>query len=642
MTITVGGSPVGTDGRVNLRADDALVVSGPDVLGVETADGVAFEPLDDGGFGPPGELEDEFVDGDEILVLNVRAGTRVVRVEVRGVGVHLRPEHRRALIDALGGLATALARPRRWRRVAAGGEGGDDPAGADVHEEQTNRELWRALEDAVPRLLLHPIEVREVVAGPTPVERLSPSPTQLLARKTQPARRLLLARHARVVPARRDYRWLYGVLAVLRAYADERVRLDVDLTGMSQRGAQFWIEPLRRIDEWTRHPVFDGIERLALREPTWSLSRSVSGAAIMRALAETALEPGLGGGSALHRIPLGPDSHLYELWVILGVVDVLRARFGFELVGGPRRLQDLGEVRSDRWFIRDLRLAWKGQSVDGCPLGVDITIRHEPALRARGPDRTPDLVMDVVAEGRRTRHILDAKLRGSPLSLARKCARDRYLLGLTERPTSSFVALPVASSASGRVMTAIDEGLRGVSPSKLDRKEDLQVADASGAATYGFGWGALRAAPTGLEVDEESLLGLRQFVTMALQYHRTELRHVCGNCGHALSLSDLSLEARSAVEDSDKLAAHADARVPDVRLGTAPRRGRLTYTCPGTLPSGEPCRHTWSRDVCFNGHVLMKYGRLTPHRRTQVEGRDDDWNVYCAACGHVMRGKSWP
>lgn len=641
MIIRVGNEVVGAGGRIDLRADDALTVSGDDILSVQTANGIAFEQLAEGGWGPPGELEDELVDSGEVLLLDVRTSSGVVRVAVRGVGVHLRLEHRQALIDALGGLATAFERPRRWRRMAAGGEGGGDVSGAEKHIDESNRELWRALEDAVPRLLLHPIEVREIVTGPTPVERLAPSPVQLLARMTQPARRLLLARHARIVPAQRDYRWLYGVLASLWAYADEKVRLDVDLTGETQHGGKFWMEPLRRIGDWTRHPVFNDIERLPLREPSWSLSRSVSGAAIMRALAESTLVPGLGAGTALHRVPLAPDSHLYELWVILSVVDVLRERFGFELVDGPKRFEDVGETRGGRWFLRNLDLVWNGHSVDGEPLIVEVQLRHEPELRGHESPRTPDLVMDVCANGRSTRHVLDAKLRGSPLSLARKCARDRYLLGLKERPTSSFVVLPGVAASAKHVMRQIDAGLRD--GRRLDAVEDLRVADGKGDFIYGFAWGSVQAAPVGLEAAKEAPLGLQQFVMMALQYHRTELRHVCGNCGQALTLSHLDLQSRSLVADADKLAAHGDERTVDKHGHISPRRGRLTYRCKGMLPSGLSCGHTWSRDVCGHGHVLMKYGRLTPHHRSLARGKvDDDWNVHCAACGHFRGGKQWP
>ena len=642
MNLTVGGRALGSDRRVDLRSDDPLIVEGLGVVGVRTVDGVEFELLEGGGFGPPGDLEDELVDGEESLFIDVRTRADTTRIEIRGVGVHLTPEKRQALLDALGGLAMSLGRPRRWRRRAVGGTDGGDPGGDEVNEEQSNRELWRALEQAVPGLLRRPIVVREVLMGPVPVERVAPTPAQVIARILQPHRRLLRARHAGVAPARRDYRWLLGVLTALRNYADERIRLDMDLRDDSTRGAHFWVEPLQQLDSWTRQPIFDGIAAIPVRPPSWAFSRSVPGAMIMRTLAESAIRPGVGGGTHLHLIPLAPDSHLYELWIILGVVDVLRMRFGFELRGKAQTMQEIGEIHGDRWFFRDLTLDWNGIAVDGNPLVVTVQIRHEPALATHGEARTPDLVMDVSSGRRSTRHILDAKLRGAPLHLARRYARDRYLLGLRDRPTSSFVALPVESASTSRVMGQIDGELRH--NLLLNRKEDSQVADATGAATYGFAWGSLRAAPPGLGEGESPLLGLRQFVTMALQYHRTELRHVCGNCGEVLQLQNLLLESRAGTSAStdDLLAAHSDTRVADKVAGTVPRRGRLMYRCPGNLPSGESCGHTWSRDVCLHGHVLMKYGRLTPHLRTKVEGRDEDWNVYCAACGHVKGGKPWP
>ncbi len=56
----------------------------------------------------------------------------------------------------------------------------------------------------------------------------------------------------------------------------------------------------------------------------------------------------------------------------------------------------------------------------------------------------------------------------------------------------------------------------------------------------------------------------------------------------------------------------------------------LVYGCPD-------CGHEWRRHACRNGHVLLKYGALTPHRRLD----DADGNVVCSVCGHYLRGRSW-
>ncbi len=79
--------------------------------------------------------------------------------------------------------------------------------------------------------------------------------------------------------------------------------------------------------------------------------------------------------------------------------------------------------------------------------------------------------------------------------------------------------------------------------------------------------------------------------------------------------------------------AAADRRRIDVAHGDIHRRDgsltgdRITYHCRG-------CGYTWDRHRCARGHVLMKHGRLTLHRRVHPD--DPDSNVVCSACGHAM------
>jgi len=258
-------------------------------------------------------------------------------------------------------------------------------------------------------------------------------------------------------------------------------------------------------------------------------------------------------------------------------------------------------------------LAWEGKDPFGTPLRLKATVAHEPSLPADGGTRlTPDVVLTVEGgrPGKETRtvHVLDAKLRDEPFRLAREVARNKYHAHLVERPMGSYVILPVAASELWKLL--------------LFMPDEEKASMATGTGAHGFAWGCLQARPG------SRTLGIRQFLAIALQYHRWEFRNVCSNCGGVVGLRDMDFQP--AENDTrtfvDVAEAHRDTTDAE---GMLLAHGRLTYAC-------TSCGHRWSRQTCPRGHLLMKHGQLTPHPKRKGLPGDPDYNVVCCVCGDAM------
>ncbi len=401
-----------------------------------------------------------------------------------------------------------------------------------------------------------------------------------------------------------DRAWLGGLIGAVQAFADRRLRSWTRLDGAPDPGSAFWRAARAEALGWRRRL---GTNLQPSQGPSPALTRDPRGSAIVRA----AQDADAGGRRALrHDLTRRPIDHgaLYELWCLLQVVEVLRENFKFSFAEGePQRVLDHAtyDDRSRRWRFDTLRLVRAANGPDGAQLSLRATLRHKPTTRQkRGSPLRPTLSLVIQGEGLRTEHLLSARwTEQEPLALGDHVARDELLHGPRRTPTAAFVVLPTPRAELGRTMAHLDERYDARYP------KDSVVSE---RPIYGVTWGTLYAGPHGG-------MGLRQFVTLALQYHRTELRHVCGQCGLATDLGHMDLPRGGAL--GVLLGAHHDR--PEV--GRAVSTRYLRYTC-----RDPECGYGWSRHACARGHVLMKHGALTPHcQRGEV-----DLNVVCSACGH--------
>ncbi len=635
--ISVSGLPW-DGGPLQLPRGEDVIVAGAEVASVRHVDGTPLVRTAQG----------HRLDGKWQRAVNQTSGTLDLLVELRtGRVVPVRIEFQSPLLSAsqvaslrqeLGELAisfdeTALRanlEVGEARVSTAGGPSG--PTAGAVATTSTGsggvEHLYGVLEEHLPELLASPLRARAYQVTAVPLRDAPPSTQNLIARKLLgDAHRVLDHASVETIP-RRDYAWLLRVLQLLEAHASGARRLDTSIADRPMlRSGDGWATRLEQLRRWTAHPLLADVTEAAPEFPSWALSRSVPGASILSAWQGAGLSAhgGTDGlrfrtGQRMFRLPVHEDCHLYELWVFLGILEVLRGKFGFRLAAGAAGELDsyASYDRAGRWRFAPVRLEWRGEDPFGRQILLDAEVAHEPEIEARqGPPRTPDLVLTIrggrVGAERRTVHVLDAKFSvQSPAEQAKKVARKRYLEGLRLQPDAAYVVLPSADAEMAALMARL--------PVRQWTSMGLRT---TARPVHGFAWGSLRAAPG------DSSVGLRQFVTLALQYHRTELRHVCGNCGTPAALSQLDylptrMEAERGLASAED--AHVDSLVEGGRrAGELVARGRLTYSC--------SCGHEWSRQACQEGHLLMKHGRLTPHVRVGPVGQDPDYDLRCGICG---------
>ncbi len=640
MTWTVGGIAVPDGGAaVVLSTAEPLVVAGSGIQAV-CVEGWESHPFEDTGDGwaPPPQLRHRLETAGRLtLAIATVEGDR--RIPVDREPVKLSPDELAVLLADLGELSLSFEDPDIYGELWSA-------ASSESRAARTRDERMQALADALglhlPPLLARPLRTLAFESGPVPVSRARPSPRTLIERKLHPERTHVLGIAAVEKPSEVDYRWLRVVTEATATYAARRVRAYGDIRDQARPERDPWRAHLDHLRAALGHQALRSVPRGRATEPTWSLTRSVHGGAIYRAVEDAEVRerihaardwtPGI---ENLSLFPVADHSHLYELWVFFSLVEILRARFGFRFVDPePQWVADyvryVPEARG--WqFTRPVELALTTTALDGeTPIRMRATLRHEPRLDARKASHlTPDvhLVLEGGEDGRerRTVHVLDAKYSVTdPLTHARDTARRKYLEDLAERPTTSFVALPSPDAGTRALMTRIDQLQR----TRGDWRGERASLAVQATGRHGLAWGAVDARP-----GPDGSLGLRQFLTLALHYHRSELRHLCGQCGHVLTLDDLHVRPAgatrytSASTDERKLAAHGDG---GLGAWDTPSADELVYGCPD-------CGHEWRRHACRTGHVLLKYGALTPHRRLD----DADGNVVCSVCGHYLRGRCW-
>lgn len=611
MSVRVCGAPVGDGARVTLNPQDPLWVEGGDLTAVVAGERPLVRIEDR--FVPDGPLDHRLrMGGGSVpLELHLRRPRRRWTITVELTPTRLPAEEVQALRDALGELAASFENPRVYADVEVAIQGaGATGSRLATDPDASLRALYDALRRHLPPLLDRPLRVQRIEPGPTPAARAQPTPGNLIARTLRGERAQVLAPRRVEGGSPADYGWLARLVGDLQAYAGRQLRNRGRLAfdGADER-VTWWHAAHNDCQHWRAHRELAG--RAPASQPTWILSRDVHGAAIVRAATHPQVGLRLAGGDSgsaarrLARLQVAQETHLYELWVVLSVVEVLRQNFGFAFAAGePQRLHDYAEVQDGRFRFRPMSLIRRCAGPDGAPVGLRATVEHAPAMVPGdgGPPLTPDLALTVepLDGGDRTVHLLDAKYsRRSPLEQARGVALGKYLARLPV--TASFVALPTPKAALDRLMGQLDGRYHRRYPEHMEARD---------RAAYGVAWGSIHAAPL------SGQLGIRQFVTLALQYHRTELRHVCGQCGHGVSLDDMRLVHGGGAQR--KLAAHRDGPLGDQPVSP----DLLEYHCPR-------CDYRWSRHRCYRGHVLMKHGRLTPHH--QIDG---DHNVACSACGH--------
>lgn len=635
--IAVNDQPVHDGDRVAMRTRDPLEVEGPRLVrvSIDTAD---LEAHDDGVFRPTGRLLQHLRHSTGEATLRIeRVGGEVLRVALVVEPVRLGADEVAQMRAALGALAASFEEPSLIAEVMTevadedGSRGEAVIVGAQRDEEQTMRALFVALERHLPPLLDAPLKVQRLEAGPTPISRARLSPRSILARKLRGDRGQILDLRRVEGGAPGDYGWLAGLVATVEAYAGRRVRSRRSIAfGADDEALRHWRDALDQLAHWKNHPELAG--RPQSGQPSWILSRSGHGAALMKqARAAHVQYRAIGRGASegairqMVRMRVVDDAHLYELWVLLSIVEVLRENFGFVFADGePQHFANYARFEGGRVAFEPIRLIHRGEGLDGRPVELRALLEFEPEVAARsGGFKTPDIVLTIDGgagdEDRRTVHVLDAKYSTRrALSHVEQTARGGYLQTLDPRPTGSYVVLPHEGAEFSRVLEMFRQRrMRRLKwAPKFFQYHDQEVEPGS---PYGLAWGAFHASP------ESGPLGIRQFVTIALQYHRTELRHICGQCGERLTLSDVG--SKTAQSDRRKLRAHHDAMDHEKISGDL-----LLYTCPR-------CRYQWSRHRCYYGHVLMKHGRLTPHRQI-----DADHNVECSVCGHFKqpaRPRDW-
>lgn len=616
---------------VEISTADLLTLEGTDIEAVWIV-GVPDKPFEREGdtWRPPSSVRN-LLETAGRLKLMVRTASGSHELAVDRAPVKLTEEELALMLRALRQLALSFEQPIIYGELS-GSLRTDVRMASNEDERMSN--LFEVIEQHLPPLLEMPIRILTYEAGAVPVHRVRPGPRTLIQQRLSPERTHVLGVAPRERPSEVDQRWLRAVVVATEQYAGYRERAFGDIRESGH--VDPWPERRQKLTAFLSHPVLQSRPGRITR-PTWMLSRSVHGAAILRAVeaaeVATALErtaqewqPEL---TDMGRFPVGDHSHLYELWVVLSLVEILRTRHNFCFLSSEKQLIDDYATYDNikyNWKFKNIKLKCQTFGLDGTtPVHLMIELRHGSLIKSvSGNKLTPDI--SLVIEGgefgqeRRTIHVLDAKYSNKdPLEHARRTARDKYLDSLEERPTSSFVALPSNEAATRKLMGRLDHKYRteGI---RTPEQTQLQTG-----AHWGLAWGSIEARPGA------DSLGLRQFLSLALQYHRSELRHICSQCGQRLSLSDvepIGAGATRSIKATPKdriLAAHRDSTLNGVFS-----IDELIYTC-------SKCSHSWRRHACYYGHVLFKSGALTPHVR-----RDDaERNVVCSVCGHYRRGSLW-
>ncbi|MFH1464770.1 MAG: hypothetical protein ABIO70_10325 [Pseudomonadota bacterium] len=642
MPFTVGGLPATADGTaVALSTRDLLNVEG-EAVAAAWMEGFEDQPFTRSGstWTPPAALQHR-LDTAGRLYLVVVDGNRRVRVPVDRSPVKLTDEELRLLLAELRDLSLSFENPSIYADLDTAAPLGRRAARSP---EERMAALFEALDRHLPPLLERPLRVLGLETGAVPAARARPSPRTLIQRFLAPERTHILGVAQREQTSEVDYLWLRAVAEAVTAYAARRSRIHQDIRDEPREQESPWLARHGRLSRMLAHEELAHLTSGRPGRPSWILTRSVHGGAIMRAADEAqvderhiAASEWRGGVENLALFPVADHGHLYELWVFFSLVELLRGRYGFRFVDPePQWVADYvaysAEGGNPGWrFVRPVLLALDTVSVDGrTPIRLRVELRHGPSLaREGGGALTPDVWMLVEGgeEGRerRTIHVLDAKFSGQdPLDHARETARRKYLSGLADRPVSAFVALPSPAAQTRALMGRLD----GLFRSGGGGAGEMSSLATGPGRRYGFAWGAVDARP-----GPGGVLGLRQFLTLAFQYHRWELRHLCSQCGNLLTAADLDVWPAGATKyaqatDADRvLAAHRDEPLV---AGGGVSMDELTYRC-------RRCRHSWRRHTCRNGHLLLKHGALTPHRRLD----DADGNVVCSVCGHFKGGRRW-
>jgi len=642
MAFTVGGQRVPEEGApIRLTTRDLLRVEGS---GVNEAwiEGLEAHPFAacERGLVPPPTLQHRLDTAGRIYVVVVEEHSRT-RVTIDRIPVKLTGSELEHLLADLRELTLSFENPGIYAEMETSTElGRQEP---QSHEERMEA-LFEALDRHLPPLLERPLLVLTLETGAVPAARARPSPRVLIQRFRAPERSHVLGVAQKEQASTVDYLWLRAVTESVAEYAGRRCRLYQDIRDSSEAAVGSWVARRNRIEDLLTHEELARLVPGRSGRPSWILTRSVHGSAIVRAVDEAQVDDRhlsasdwSAGVENLALFPVADHGHLYELWVFFSLVELLRGRFGFRFVDPePQWITDYvaysNEGGNPGWrFVRPVLLELTTLSVDGqTSIQLRVELRHGPSLQRRGGGTlTPDVWL-VVSGGelgreRRTIHVLDAKYSSQdPLDHARATARQKYLRSLADTPISAFVALPSARASTRALMGRLDHLFRTSS----GRAGEITSLATGADRRYGFAWGSVDARPGAVDS-----LGLRQFLALALQYHRFELRHFCSQCGNTLTMEDLSVWPAGATKytratDKERiLCAHRDEVLG---AGNTVSMDELTYRCPR-------CEHTWRRHTCRNGHVLLKHGALTPHRRLD----DAERNVVCSVCGHYLRGRWW-
>lgn len=618
MKVRVGSQWTQPEGKVVLQPGEDLVVSGPGVTDVWWEQ----LPLTPHGahFVPSGPLGDQLRKGAWSGRLTIRQASKTFSVRVERAPLRMSAADLAAMRESLADLAASFEDIGVFTETEVPGSRRAGQGGLKLE-----RHDWLGLHEVLlrhlPPLLDKPLQVQRLEVGPTPACRARPGPRSTLAWKLRGAQAPVLAAHAVQGGSPSDYGWLAGLVRELGSHARERRRRRAEIDG-AIKSADPWIPVQRDCQTWLRHPELSG--RRPSGPPTWVLSRDVHGSRIMRAAdrAGAVVGTGAAGSTRLARLQVADQAHLYELWMILSVVEVLRANFGFRFADGePQRFRDYATFESGRARLVPMRLV---RVVEGPAPGmkhtVRVTLEHEPCLPTKsGGHLTPDLLIRVSATGPYakppTSHIVDAKHRHElKRSTVVQTCLYKYQRRLQDAPTAAFVVAPGAEADLEAFMQDSDR--------RYGNNYGAEAIAHTQPPIYGLAFGSLCAAPV------TAPLGIRQLLTVILQYHRSELRHVCGRCGSVATLQDIRLERTTQGHEANasgdaRLDAHFDLMVSE--YGEERVAGHLLrYRC-------ASCSYEWARHRCGRGHVLMKHGELTPHVRL-----DGDFNVICSACGHSL------
>ncbi len=555
--------------RVEVPEGVQLAVAGP-LQGVWLL-GKEQQPfiLKKGTFVPQGELARRLLEPGEVVLVLLGTDNQTRNVVVARESTRLSLDELQALVTALGPLAQVL----NGVQFA--------PGGSAPHARE--REL---LLEHIPPLLRRPLRTLQVCTGAVASRRARPSPRALLQQQMEPERSYVLGVALAEGPDEADHAWLRSrIEAVVLACRTDEIEADHPDT--------------ETLEALLSHPSL-AAGRAPPARPGWGLSRSVHGRALIAGLQdlEDETETSRGPGN-LSRYPLADSATLYELWILLSVVQCLTETFGF-VPSEPGEFADHFEHdRTGRkWrMIRPIRLQRALLGLNGTTQLLRAKVEYEPELRTRDHElRTPDVYLSVSGPAGETRHVLDAKFsKLRPTLHAVTVAHDRYLLDL--RPHSSFVVLPMPEANFNLWFPRLEARCRSQGPGHYE------LTNPQG---QGLAWGTLLARP-----GHGKPKGIEQFLHLALMVHRWEMRHRCCGCGHLLGRGDIvGVDVTGPEALSDREPVGADPK------------GLLRYACPR-------CAMAWRRWICRFGHVVVDIPGITPlftAPGAKLPG--------CPACGH--------